>query len=231
MTDKKPVLPGVGSAFMANQSPNVGKAVPFSQITNLQTVTAEVAEEVKDSVATEEKPKEDADTSMTEIDKPLLPAEPMPVIPDNRFGNPFFTEAERKAVEDTLAPINFEDLIFKGYIEQGVNIRPQLRVIFQTIDAETVTYMERDLYTLKGSDKYVLDTFALLNLAASLVSINDKPLPPYRNPDGVLLEDKFKDRVKVVMKLPVVVFDLLVIHANWFNERVQKACSIEKLKN
>lgn len=225
---KQQILPGVGSAYVANQPPNIGKAVPMGQMGNLQVAATEVVDEVSESLgpATDKTAETTGSVKENNLQKELLEE------PDSsKFGNPFCNSEERKLIEATLAPINFEELILSGRVEQEVPIRKGLIVVFQTTNAETVTYLERDLYSLKGSDKYVLDTFALMNLAASLVSINGKPLPPFQDPEGNLMEDKFKTRVNQVMKMPLVVIDMLQAHANWFNERVQTACSIENIKN
>lgn len=220
--NKKPVTPGVGSAYVANQAGNVGKGVDIGAVGNLQTK--------EDSGAV--KPGDEPEANPVIDSEEAPPQENLPET-DNvaLLQSPFWTEAERKSVESALQPIKFDDLIFKGFIEQDVQIRPTLKVTFRSINGGTSAALEQNLHELKGTDRYVLHMFYAMHLCAMVSAINGKPMPPFEDENGGFDSVKFDARLKQFLQMSSVVIDLMMAHGKWFEDRVTKACTLDALKN
>ena len=145
-------------------------------------------------------------------------------------------ETQKKIIESRLKPMDIGDLVTQGYVIQRVDIIPgKLWVDFKMLDGETDLALKRlimeDSKSVEVSDRYFLDKFGLMSIAAVLHKVNDKPYADFTDANGDFDDAKFRDKFRKVLKLPMPMLTSLGANALWFDIRVRKLFVSENLGN
>jgi hypothetical protein len=143
---------------------------------------------------------------------------------------------QRELIESRLEPMDVADLISDGYIIQKVPIiEGKFVPAFVTTDGQTDLSLKRlimeDSKSLDVSERYYLDKFALMSVAASLHSINGNAFPNHLDAEGNFDDELFRKKFNKVLKQPLHLLASLGINAFWFDARVRKLFVAEKLGN
>jgi len=134
----------------------------------------------------------------------------------------------RKHIESQLEDLDFEQLIFQGYAEQEIPVRPGFTVVMRTILEDHGLWIA-DMMRDEHGPPLVLDrVMGNLQLATSLQSVNGKPLGSdlqvYRTweqkPD---FQKALTTRVQALRaSYPTFVVDDLLVQFTWFMGRCRK---------
>lgn len=143
---------------------------------------------------------------------------------------------QRTIIEARLEEMDVGDLITQGYLIQKVPIIPdKFWVEFKVLEGETDLALKRiimeDSLSVDVSDRYYLDKFGLMSLAAVIHKVNDKPYSGYMDAEGNFDDALFREKFKRVLKLPMPMLASLGANAMWFDVRVRKLFVAEKLGN
>jgi len=143
---------------------------------------------------------------------------------------------QKTLIESRVKEMDVGDLITQGFIIQEVPIVPhKFTPAFKTVDGETDLAIKRlimeDANSLEVSDRYYLDKFSLMSVAAALYSINGKPLLDHRDDKGNFNDELFRKKFTQVLRLPMHMLASLGVNAFWFDTRVRKLFVAEKLGN
>jgi hypothetical protein len=143
---------------------------------------------------------------------------------------------QKDIIEKRLKEMDLGDLITQGYITQKVPIVVgKFEPTFKTSDGETDLALKRlimeDANSLEVSDRYYLDKFSLMSVAASVHAINGKQFPDHRDAEGNFNDDLFRKKFTMVLRLPMHMLASLGVNAFWFDIRVRKLFVAEKLGN
>lgn len=143
---------------------------------------------------------------------------------------------QKEIIESRLTPMDLGDLVTQGFISQRVPIvHGQFEPTFMTVDGESDLALKRlimeDSKSLEVSDRYYLDKFSLMGVAAAVQAINGKEYPPYRDDEGNFDDELFLKKFSMVLKLPLHMLASLGVNALWFDVRVRKLFVAEKLGN
>lgn len=136
-------------------------------------------------------------------------------------------EEQKKIVEARLKPMDVGDLITQGYIVQRVEIVPgKFWVDFKTLDGETDLALKRlimdDSKSVEVSDRYYLDKFGLMSVAAVIHKINDRPFDDIVDEKGNFDDNRFRNKFNRVLRLPIAMLASVGVNAFWFDIRVRK---------
>jgi hypothetical protein len=142
----------------------------------------------------------------------------------------------REVIEERLAPMNIGDIITKREIVQEVPIIPdKLVVTYRTYSQRENIWVLQYLYDFPGSNAYVQELLNTCRLVCGLVSINGQYLPDHRSDVGTPSEtvdrDAFKKKMFHVTSFPVQLVADMSVQMLWFQERVDKLFTVDKLKN
>lgn len=144
-------------------------------------------------------------------------------------------DSQRKIIESRLQPMDIGDLITQGFIIQRVPIRPGFTVDFKSMDGATDLALKRlimeDQKSLEVSERYHLDTFGLMSIAAVIHKINSTVFGEYVDEHGNFSDEKFRARYNKILKLPMPMLASLGANAFWFDIRVRKLFVAEELGN
>jgi len=143
---------------------------------------------------------------------------------------------QKEIIESRIEEMDVSDLITQGFVTQQVPIVPgKFMPVFMTVDGETDLALKRlimeDAKSLEVSDRYYLDKFSLMGVAAALHSINGKEFPKYHDGDGNFDDDMFLKKFTMMLKLPLHMLASLGVNTLWFDMRVRKLFVAEKLGN
>lgn len=159
------------------------------------------------------------------------------------FGN-VRNEAERihnnkdrkRAIESRCEPMNFDDLLWKGEVQQRVPINPGVfEVTFKSINGDENLFIRRYMAKqTRVSDAHDVDIYQMCQLAISVVAIHGrttKTFDPLTDRDGQIDDNVFAKKLKMIsgMALPILA-DLSVNHT-WFDLRVRRLINPDDLKN
>ena len=151
--------------------------------------------------------------------------------PDHPLYHPLRDTARRLRLEETLEEMDFDEMVFTGYCDQLVAIRERFRVVFRTIPTQHGLWLEIKIaQEERTSEQHLRHTFSLMQVAASVQTVNDKPLgadlskftkESHREDFFVALES----RMATLGRMPGVLTDDLIVHYTWFSGRVRKMLS------
>lgn len=145
-------------------------------------------------------------------------------------------DEQKKMIETRCIPMDITDLILRGRVTQVVPILPgKFEPEFQSLSAEDDLALKR-LIMLEGkslnvSDRYLLDKYSLMGVAAGLYGLNKKPLPSHSDVNGDFDETLFLKKFNLVIKYPFHMLSSLGINFFWFDVRVRMLFQAESLKN
>jgi len=139
----------------------------------------------------------------------------------------------RKEIESRCEPMSLDDLIIKDEVTQRVPVIPKkFEITFRTMSPEESLFVKQFLAKEQSpNEAYALEKFSLCQLACSLVAINGVDFPDHRKPDGTPDEELFKIKLKKLMKKSGYVIADLGLNFIWFDIRVRKLLSPDKLGN
>jgi len=235
------LIPGVGSAYVANQPAMQRQAPQASQGktewqnpprpegAGLRPETAKQLEEVAKANAEGKKADKEAADLKEEMDK--LDEE----FDYDEFGNKIHTltqnKQRREAIEARCAPMDFAQLITIQEVRQDVPIIPGKFVpTFRSAQGHEELYIKKKMSGERGSEAYLRDKFALLALALGLYALNGRELPSHLDKDGEVDDELFSKKLKILLRFP---FDLLAdmsTNLGWFGKRVQKLLVVDNIK-
>lgn len=144
---------------------------------------------------------------------------------------------QKEIIEERLEPMDVGDLVTTGFLVQKVPIVPgKFEVSFMTQDGETDLALKRlimeDTQSLgEITERYYLDRFAFMAVAAAIYAINGKPLPDHRDDKGNFDPDKFRHKFNIVLKYPIHMLASIGVNVTWFEARVRALFRAEKLGN
>lgn len=241
------VIPGVGSAYIANQPKGVQIGPPPQEgpamektgsegqaanpirpegglsedtIKGLEAISQANAEEEKGA---EKKEKESEDSEWDDFDFEEFGRASRDLLTD---------KSRRKAIEDKITDkLDFEGLIINQELRQGVPIRKGFEPKFRTPGGHEDLFIKRLIGKVEGSERYILDYFALMGLVCGLFALNGKPLPSHLNTDGEPDEKLFEEKMQWILRYPIVIITDLSINFSWFTVRVQKLLDIDQVKD
>jgi hypothetical protein len=139
----------------------------------------------------------------------------------------------RKEIEKRCTPMNIEDLIWKDEVRQLVPVVPgKFEVEFRSITSQENLFLKQFIAKeATTTDMYLVEKLGICQVTCALVSINGKPLPDHRSPDGAVDETLFKEKFKKVAKMSSYVVGDLGINYMWFDIRVRKLINPDVLGN
>ena len=248
LRDRKNIMTGMGSGSPANQAlagannPNEAAQLAANQVTpeeledrkdKLKDIQdgfiqgfpeVEITEENLEEVHAEYIKWRD-----TKIDKELEEEYFIQKISaDDPLYNPMTDVRRKERIEKNLESISFEDMIFKGYSDQEIEIRNGFTVVLRTITTQQSLWIEKELSSLsEESMQYGRHYFSLKQLSCSLQSINGNPIGgniyKYRKAsDYSDFKAELDKKFEFVTNLPQEITDDLIVQYVWFSGRVRK---------
>jgi hypothetical protein len=143
---------------------------------------------------------------------------------------------QREIVEARCTPLSIEELIRTNRVQQRVPIIPgQFEPTFesQTADVEMrlkqLLTMESD--SVRITEAYLLDKYALMNTVAGVVAINNNRLPSMYDERGEFDDKKFWEKYNWMARKPMHMLASLGVHYSWFEARVRSLFKVEDAKN
>lgn len=137
----------------------------------------------------------------------------------------------REAIEKRCGAMAIEDLITQGEVRQVVPIIPnKFFPTFRSVQGVEDLFIKRLMSSERGSDQYILDKFAIMNLSAGLYALNGKPLPSHLNDKGDPDEKLFEHKFKVVLKMALPLIADLSTNYTWFGSRLEKLFIVDNIK-
>src|SRR3990170_2863099 len=143
---------------------------------------------------------------------------------------------QREIVEARCEPLSIDELITNNKVQQRVPVIPgRFEPTFESQTAE-VEMMLKQLLTkesdsVRVTDAYLLDKYALMNTVAGVVALNGNRLPSMYDARGEFNEGMFWEKYKWMAKRPMHLLASLGIHYSWFEARVRGLFKVEEAKN
>lgn len=143
---------------------------------------------------------------------------------------------QRKIIEERLQPLDFSDLLTKGFVTQRVPILPgKFEPEFQSMRANEDLAIKRlameEARGIEVSERYLLDKFSLMSVTIGLRSINGNPLPDHLDQNGKFSDEKFWKKFEKVASFNFHMLGSIGVNYFWFDLRVRKLFVAESLKN
>lgn len=149
----------------------------------------------------------------------------------NRVRSLLANKERKKAIEDRCLPMDIDDLLMKGSVEQRVPIYPaKFEPTFRSTQGHEDDFLNEEMYKVKGSERKILDSYALYRLTCGLVKINGRTLPSHIGQDGKVTQELFLAKFARVTALATPVLADLSVNYNWFVRRVEKLLVFENIK-
>lgn len=245
LTGRKTVMTGMGSAYAENQrmagaqDPETsaiaaGENLSASELQEYEEKKNEVNLAVKDGYNLKQDiTLDNVDAILEDVDQwrsDKIDEELYPVLtPDDPLYNPMMDVRRKKAIESNLTPIDFEDMIFKGYSDQEIEIRAGFRIVFRTMTTQQSLWIEQRMRDVAEEVmQYGRHYMSIVQIACCLQSVNGRPigssLSTFVKPSQ---KDEFNDalerKLEAVLQMPQVITDDLIVNFTWFQGRVRKA--------
>ena len=153
---------------------------------------------------------------------------PFALEPDDPQYDYIFDPELRRKTEEGLDPIDFAQMVFDGYAEQVVPIRPNFKVTYRTISTMHGLWLERKIHEAHNfAQEYGRHWFSMLQLAVSVQQINGKDIGADlssfdEEAHNKAFWDTLQIRLKSLARLPVQITDLIICNFVWFSGRVRK---------
>ena len=150
------------------------------------------------------------------------------VQPDDPLYDPMVDKARRSRIESALKPLDFESMVFQGYVEQEIPIQKSLSITFRTLTTQQGLWIE--YYIAKQPDmstQNLRHTFSLLQVSIALEKVNGRPMTP--SVDKLVRQDQREEFIKALeqrmerlCQMPSILTDDFIIQYIWFTGRVRK---------
>lgn len=159
--------------------------------------------------------------------------------PDSPLYDPLMDKNRRKALEEKLKPMSFEDMVFRGSTTQQIPIREGFTITFRTLSTTHSLWLEYLASQLpETSDQHLRHTFSLMQVAACLDQLNGRDFEPglkHLTRDDEATRKAFKkaldQRMNRLGELPTAFTDDLIVQYGWFTGRVRKLLAGDTLKS
>lgn len=238
------MIPGVGSGYAANQ-PGLSQ-LPTDEEGNPQEIDERlvprpagaglrpdtVAGLNKLAAAQEQEKKTDAD--LEKINQEIEDIDDEFVTDEfgNRVRSLLANKERKKAIESRCMPMDFDDLLMKGSVEQRVPIFPgKFEPTFRSTHGHEDDYLNERMGRFRGSDRQIMDLFSLYRLTCGLVKINNRVLPTHLGQNGRIDEKNFDNKFEMVAALATQVLADLSVNYSWFIRRVEKLLVFDNIKD
>jgi hypothetical protein len=154
--------------------------------------------------------------------------------PDDPNYNPMVDRKRREAIEADLKPLDFAEMLFKGYTSQRIQIREGFSITLRTLPTQHGLWLEALMAREpETSPQHTRHTFSLMQLAASLDEVHAGGDRQVTGPSLVkyLKDDKasfegfekaLKERMEFIGRFPTAVTDDLIVQNVWFSGRVRR---------
>lgn len=244
-------IPGVGSAYSANQ-PAIARGTPVKQQPPQQPSSTEFAnpprgenaglrpetvqqlEAVAKANASGAPADKKADDDLNKTVEQMTEDYNDSFDYDNfgrRVRSMLNNKERREAIEKRCESMDIADLIVQGEVRQVVPIVPnKFFPTFRSVAGTEDLFIKKLMSDERGSDQYILDKFAIMNLAAGLYALNGKPLPSHLDDKGDPDEKLFQHKFKVVLKMALPILADLSTNYTWFGSRLEKLFIVDNIK-
>lgn len=157
---------------------------------------------------------------------------------DDPLYNPLTDKARRQAIEAKLKPLSFEDMVFKGYTEQDVEVRPGFVLTFRTIGTQHGLWLEYFMSQQEDTSyQHTRHLFSLMQLACGLHAINGKligqDLSKYTKDDDTTranFKQALEEKMEFIGTKPSDLSDDWLVQFTWFSGRVRKMLAGDTLR-
>ena len=155
----------------------------------------------------------------------------MDIAPDDPLYDPMVDRSRRKKIEAGLKPLDFETMVFQGYVEQEIQLHASLSITLRTLTTHQGLWVEYYISRFQDlSAQSLRHTFSLLQVAVSLEKINGKSIsPPLEKFVRQDQRDEFikalEQRMDKLSQMPSLLTDDFIIQYVWFTGRVRKLLS------
>ena len=244
ITGRKGVLTGMGSAYAENQR-MAGATDPELAATaaaeNLNPTDLQEFDEKKKEVQTavDEGYAIKEDITLDNIDDILIDVEQWrsdkideemypALTPDDPLYNPMMDLRRKKLLEANIQPIEFEDMIFKGYSDQEIKIRQGFTIVFRTMTTQQSLWIEQRMRDVADEVmQYGRHYMSIIQIACCLQSVNGRSigtsLSTYVKPSQKEdFNEALDSRLESILQMPQVITDDLIVNYTWFQGRVRK---------
>lgn len=150
------------------------------------------------------------------------------VQPDDPLYDPMVDKSRRSRIEASLKPLDFESMVFQGFVEQDIPIQKSLTVTMRTLTTQQGLWIE--YYIAKQPDmstQNLRHTFSLLQVSIALDKVNGRPMSP--SVDKLVRQDQreeflkaLEQRMERLCQMPSILTDDFIIQYIWFTGRVRK---------
>ncbi len=143
---------------------------------------------------------------------------------------------QRAIIEERLQPLSLDELILRDRVTQTIPIQPGVFwVTFQSMTGDDDLALKRLLMaetkSIEVTERYLLDKFSIMSLAAGLTSINNNPVPSHLDKDGNFNDDLFWLKFGWVLKRGIHMLASIGANHTWFELRVRRLFVVERVKN
>ena len=139
--------------------------------------------------------------------------------------------------EKEVPTIRVKPQFKKGYNNFHQELRQEVPIIpgkfcptFRSVSGHEDLYVKRIINTDAGSDVYITDKFAMLNLCLGLHSINRRPLLSHLDKDGNVNPGMFENKLNQILKYPIMVLADLSVNYTWFGRRLERLLVVDNIK-
>jgi hypothetical protein len=138
----------------------------------------------------------------------------------------------RNAIEAKITDeLDFEGLIINQELRQKVPIVKGFEPQYRTPGGHEDLFVKRLIGNVEGSERYILDYYAIMGLCCSLYALNGRPLPTHLDNNGDPDEKLFEEKMKFLLKYPIVIVTDLSVNFSWFTGRVQRLLNLEHVQD
>ena len=144
------------------------------------------------------------------------------------------SKGRRDAIEARLPALSFDSWIQHLELQQRVPIiRGKLEPLFRTVSGREDLFVKDLIGREVGGNRYVLDKFAMMNLALGLVDINGTITYTNHMDSKTAQPDKdlFEKKLNEVLRLPVQMLADLAVNYMWFDHRARTLLTMDTVKN
>lgn len=156
-----------------------------------------------------------------------------------KIRNIHLNKKRRKAIEDRCSEMSITELLSNPNqsIEQLVPIVPgKFEVLFRSISGKE-DLLIKSILSRENQNKnhlsasYVLGKMGLLNVACSVIRINETRFPDIKDSNGKPSEELLLSKFEIVSNYPVDILADISANYFWFTERVKQLTSVDNILN
>jgi hypothetical protein len=231
-------VPGVGSGFAANQ-PGLRAEEPAPTIANPPRPEGGLRQETLDGLAAVAEANRTAPPP--EVTEEVLDKEVSKIEDDEfdygefgrRVRSLLLNKERRLAIEKRIVDLlDIEQLLVHQELRQEVPIIPgKFSPTFRSISGHEDLWAKRMINTETGSETYIMDKFAMMNLCLGLHSLNRRPLLAHLDKDGLVDDKLFSSKFNQMLRYPLIVLADLSVNYTWFGKRLERLLVVDDIKS